>query len=158
MAANQHSPRTMISQTASYLSGIGLRKASWVLLAVPLVSACWLSAEEKPVPESAPKIVLNPATLNLGTLPQQTQKTFELEVANWGTKNLVIKEVIASCGCTAAVVSQKTIKPGGAGKIRVTFKSSSFSGTVEKSVLISSNDPQAPVKEFTFTAFVTPGK
>jgi hypothetical protein len=130
----------------------------WILLAVPLVSACWIRAQERPAPELAPKIVLNPVTLDLGTIPQQTQKTFELEVANKGTKNLIIREVNASCGCTAAVISQKTIRPGGLGKVRVTFKSSSFRGTVEKSVLISSNDPQAPVKEFTFTAFVTPGK
>ena len=117
-----------------------------------------MRAEDKPAPESAPRIVLSPATLDLGTIPQQIQKSFELEVANRGTKNLIIREVTASCGCTAAVVSQKTIRPGGSGKVRVTFKSSSFRGTVEKSVLISSNDPQAPVKEFTFTAFVTPSK
>ena len=158
MADNQPSRVLLIRQCQDRIALARSRKVLLFLLGVPLISACLLSAEERPAPEPAPKIVLNPRALNLGTVLQQTQRTFELEVANEGTRNLVIKDVTVSCGCTAAVVSQKTIKPGNSGKIRVTFKSLTFRGTVEKSVLISSNDPRTPVKEFTFTAFVTPGK
>jgi hypothetical protein len=131
----------------------------WIALSILLVSfVCGLKAEERVSSEVGPKIVIIPVKLDLGNLPQQTRKTFDLGIANEGTKNLVIKEVSAACGCTAAVVSQKVVKPGGSGKVRVTFNSGSFSGTVEKSVFIASNDPQNPVKEFTFTAFVVPGK
>jgi Protein of unknown function (DUF1573) len=158
MAASRYSSRSSIREIIACLHNSRFWNAFGILLTICLLWVCWLQGDEKPAPELAPKIVLNPATLDLGSLPQQTQKTFELKIANEGTKNLIIRGVTASCGCTAAVVSQKTIKPGVSGKVRVTFKSSSFSGTVEKSVLITSNDPQTPVKEFTFTAFVTPSK
>ena len=129
-----------------------------LLLAVVLPSVGWLLGEERPTNPVAPKIVLKPATLNLGNVPQQTQRTFELEIANEGTKTLLIKEVTASCGCTAAVVSQKMVRAHGSSRVRVTFNSLSFRGTIEKSVVIKSNDPQTPIKEFTFTAFVKPSR
>jgi hypothetical protein len=91
-------------------------------------------------------------------VPQKAQRIFELEIANEGTKTLVVKEVTASCGCTAAVVSQKAVRPHDSGRVRVTFNSGSFRGTIEKSVFIKSNDPQTPVKEFIFSAYVTPGE
>ena len=126
--------------------------------ALMLLALCssLMAAEEKSSEDPGPKIVLLPATMDLGKVPQQTKKTFDLAIANEGTKDLTIKNVSASCGCTAVVLSDKTIKPGAKGKVQVTFNAGNFKGTIEKSVLISSNDTRDPVKEFTFTAFVVP--
>jgi hypothetical protein len=140
------------------LSSLKPRNAFGLLLGILVLSVCWLLGEEKPANALAPKIVLIPAKLNLGNVPQKAQRIFELEIANEGTKTLVVKEVTASCGCTAAVVSQKAVRPHDSGRVRVTFNSGSFRGTIEKSVFIKSNDPQTPVKEFIFSAYVTPGE
>ena len=115
-----------------------------------------MATEEKSFEDPGAKIVLLPATMDLGKVPQQSKKTFDLTIANEGTKDLTIKSVSGSCGCTAVVLSDKTIKPGAKGKVQVTFNAGNFKGTIEKSVLISSNDAKDPVKEFTFTAFVVP--
>ncbi|MEW5979532.1 MAG: DUF1573 domain-containing protein [Acidobacteriota bacterium] len=115
-------------------------------------------AAQKATSQPGPKIVFSPEKMDLGKIPQQTRKSFDLTILNHGDQDLVIESVAASCGCTTGSVSDRVVKPGGSSKVQVTFNSGSFSGTVEKSVVVSSNDSKQPVKEFRFTAFVVPAQ
>lgn len=63
------------------------------------------------------------------------------KLRNLGNHTLEITKVKPSCGCTAVILAAKTIKPGKAGEIKVTFKTASYSGNINKSITVSSNDP-----------------
>ncbi len=63
---------------------------------------------------------------------------------NIGKSDLIITDVKSSCGCTAAVVSGKTIKPGESGNLRIEFDSSNKSGKISKTVTLYTNDSITP--------------
>jgi len=79
----------------------------------------------------------------------KVEHVFKLE--NLGNETLEIKKVKPSCGCTAAILSQKTILPGETGEIKATFKSASYNGKVKKTISVLSNDPDTP--SFKLTIF-----
>ena len=59
-----------------------------------------------------------------------------------------------SCGCTAAVVSDNSIKPGQDGSIKVDFDTKNRSGRNSKSITVVSNDTKEPNKVITIYADV----
>ena len=75
---------------------------------------------------------------------------------NNGDSALVITRVRSSCGCTAAMVSSKTILPEEQAELYVRFNSKHFRGQVTKQVCVESNDPQQPKKRFTLRASIVP--
>ncbi|MDR4506443.1 MAG: DUF1573 domain-containing protein [Candidatus Scalindua sp.] len=77
--------------------------------------------------------------------------TFE----NKGKADLEISKVESSCGCTAAILTNKTIPPGETGEIKTTFNSSSFHGKVTKSITVHSNDPKRSIYKLTISCTVT---
>jgi len=86
-----------------------------------------------------------------------------LVVKNIGTKPLVIDKVVASCGCTAALLSDSTIPPGGEGTIKLTHDGAQMKqhgqlGPVTHYVDILSNDPAAPQVRFVIAGTVVEGK
>jgi len=86
---------------------------------------------------------------------EKVEKTFTIK--NIGTKDLVIQDVSSSCGCTAALISEDVIPPGGEAQLLVTYdpRVNKDKGTfVTRKVRIRSNDPAAPLAEFTITANV----
>ncbi|MBW2305364.1 MAG: DUF1573 domain-containing protein [Deltaproteobacteria bacterium] len=60
---------------------------------------------------------------------------------NKGDETLKIENIDTSCGCTAALTTDKDVPPGGTGKIEVTFDTRGFRGRSHKVVYVSSNDP-----------------
>lgn len=88
--------------------------------------------------------------------PDQVQET-TITVQNKGTKPLVIKSVRASCGCTVANMGEDTIPPGESTQLRVTYDptyDNDAGKQITRQVIIESNDPAAPVVEFTIRANV----
>ena len=83
---------------------------------------------------------------------KKVEYTFKFE--NKGTESLIIKDVKTSCGCTAAVVSNSTIKPGQVGSIKVDFDTKSREGRNSKSITVVSNDTKEPNKVITIYADV----
>lgn len=86
---------------------------------------------------------------------QKVEKTFE--VVNPGTKELLIEDVSSSCGCTAALVSDSKVAPGGKAQLRVTYdpRVNKDKGTyITRKVRVKSNDPAAPLAEFSISANV----
>lgn len=60
---------------------------------------------------------------------------------NTGDELLVIKNIAASCGCTATKLEKKEYKPGEKGTLPVKFYSQGYNGKVIKSITVSTNDP-----------------
>ncbi len=91
---------------------------------------------------------------DFGKVAQGKKVEYTFKFENKGTESLVIKDVKTSCGCTAAVVSDNSIKPGQVGSIKVEFDTKNREGRNSKSVTIVSNDTSEPNKVITIYADV----
>lgn len=70
---------------------------------------------------------------------------------NTGTENLVIQSVQPACGCTAATLGiKKEFAPGETGEIKITFNTQGREGLISKTISVTSNDKNEPVKVLYF--------
>lgn len=65
-------------------------------------------------------------------------------VKNTGTKDLIIKEVNPSCGCTTAILQEKIVGPGKSVKIEADLTAQMNEGAIRKNINVVSNDPKNP--------------
>jgi hypothetical protein len=99
------------------------------------------------VPAKGPRIVVEPEAFDFGKALQQKTLTKEFNIRNLGTEELVIGKVSTTCGCTAAVPGEKTIKPGGSTPLHVELQTRTNTGKIERTVLVETNDPMKAVYE-----------
>jgi hypothetical protein len=135
-----------------------VRGALTAMAVVLLVSPAWAQDKEAK-PEAAPKgpkIRVEPAGFDFGkALPNKTlEKEFSLR--NFGSEDLVIENVSTTCGCTAALMDSKVIKPGGTTPLRVSLQTREYSGKVERTILVRSNDPKTALLEIKVQVTVVP--
>jgi hypothetical protein len=111
---------------------------------------------------NAPVLKLALTTFDIGKMPQAATKDIEFKFKNEGKRDLVIRYIKATCGCTA--IQQGTlgtgIKPGESGSIKATFNSGGYQGKVTKTINVYTNDPKNSEVVLMLTADVlqTPGK
>jgi hypothetical protein len=102
------------------------------------------------------EIVLVPAEVNFGTIPNDASVTRTFEIRNEGPGSLEITGLSTSCSCTIAEVANDRIAPGESTVLTVTFDPTSHNGATGdfmRQIFIRSNDPDTP--ERTFTLWVT---
>lgn len=117
-------------------------------LASLLVLASALPAAKKP------KIVVDRDTWEFGRVKQGETLNHEFVFRNAGEAVLNIGNVETSCGCTAALVSEKKLEPGKEGRVKVSFSSAGYGGQVTKYVYLDSDDPDRPRVQLKITADV----
>lgn len=93
----------------------------------------------------APVASVDNPVFDFGTVLQGKHVDHVFILKNKGGSVLNIGNVSTSCGCTVADVSTRSIAPGKHSDIRVSFNSTNFSGIINKSVTIQTNDPKTPV-------------
>jgi rhodanese-related sulfurtransferase len=94
---------------------------------------------------SAPQIQARMDTINFGVAIEGEPVHAVFEISNVGDEPLEISRVWASCGCTAAGLTERVIEPGYARRMEVTFNTQGYGGrTVTTHVYIESNDPATP--------------
>jgi hypothetical protein len=93
-----------------------------------------------------PKIKFKETTYDFGKIKQGEIASHEFVFTNEGDDTLKIEKVATSCGCTAALVSDKEIPPGKGGKVEVKFNSQGYGGNVAKVIYVLSNDPKEAQK------------
>jgi hypothetical protein len=101
-----------------------------------------------------PDIQFESQTADFGRLVEGEKTEIHYHFRNAGGDTLIIENVRTSCGCTAALVSEKRLAPGEKGDIRVTFNSSGFRGKPHKTVTVWSNDPDTPKVTLSFSGIV----
>jgi hypothetical protein len=129
-----------------------LAVAVGVTLALGLVGAA-VFALSTPLPA---EIELSTAQLDLGSIPNTSPASQEVQVRNVGRGTLEISGVSTSCGCTTAEVASRRVAPGGTTALRVTFDPQAHDGATGRfmrQVYVRSNDPATP--EATLTVWVT---
>jgi hypothetical protein len=104
----------------------------------------------------APRIAVDPEGFDFGRVLPGRRLSKQFAIRNFGSADLTVDKVTTTCGCTAALLDNKVIKPGGSAALRVTFDTRDYQGKVSRSVLVKSNDAQRPTLELKLEATVTP--
>jgi len=120
-----------------------------------LIIILFLTASTLSFADKGPRISFTTDHHDFGNVLQGKTVEYTFRFENKGTEDLLIKEVTTSCGCTAALVSSNTVKPGENGEITVSYDSQGRAGAVSRTITVVSNDLVEPVKELTITATVT---
>jgi hypothetical protein len=94
------------------------------------------------------------SNFNFGDIYRGQKVTHVFTIKNSGNDTLVIKNVSASCGCTAAMASTSVVPPKSTSKLDVTFNSEGYGGPAHKTVTVISNDPVNPSQQVNITANV----
>ena len=88
---------------------------------------------------------------DFGSVKQGEKLSYSFKFKNTGTADLVIADVIPSCGCTVPEYDKKPIAPGKKGEISVVFNTKGRSGSQLKEVHVKSNAENSR-KTLTFKA------
>lgn len=94
--------------------------------------------------ENAPVFKVASTTIDLGKIAGSTQNEVEFKFTNAGKSDLFLRNVRATCGCTAVQQGNlgDAIKPGQSSSIKAVFNSGSYSGKVTKAIYVYTNDPK----------------
>jgi len=90
--------------------------------------------------------LLSEKTYDFGTINQNDVIEHVFKFKNTGKNDLIIRKIKSSCGCTAATVGSKTIKPGEESSIKAVFNSRGKRGNQHKSITITTNIPEVKGK------------
>lgn len=90
-------------------------------------------------PASGEGLHLPERSFTFGAIGDTVKVTHIFRIENKGDDSLVISDVLASCGCTAAELDKKTIGPDDFANVKVTLDPKGKIGTIEKFVWITSN-------------------
>jgi archaellum component FlaG (FlaF/FlaG flagellin family) len=101
-----------------------------------------------------PRLGIEEPVSDFGTVEQGTPVTHVFQLKNTGDTALRISNVKSSCGCTAAVVSDHDVQPGGEARVLATLDTSRVAGRTTKVLSVYSDDPQVPVAALTLTGTV----
>lgn len=85
-----------------------------------------------------------------GVIEQGEKVSHTFNFTNTGDKDLVLKSVKASCGCTVPEWTKEPVSPGNTGTIEVEFNSAGRKGKQQKTITVVSNtDPKVIYLKFT---------
>jgi len=91
---------------------------------------------------------------DFGKIKEGSVVDYTFKYKNIGSSFLEISHVRTSCGCTAAILSGKSLKPNEEGTLKVEFDSSNREGVVTRTITLTSNDASEPQKVLTIVAFI----
>ena len=91
---------------------------------------------------NAPVALFNTLSYDFGDIKQGDKKEYTFELKNGGKRELLIRNVRSSCGCTAVSPSKNVIAPGETAPIKVVFDSTGKKGRPSQTVTVITNDPK----------------
>ncbi|MCP5063487.1 MAG: DUF1573 domain-containing protein [Ignavibacteriae bacterium] len=106
------------------------------------------------VQTTTPQLKLSKYNHNFGDVKEGSVHDFSVMVTNVGTGVLNIKNIKASCGCTAVMMDNKKIKSKESSQLRIEFDSSQLSGQIARTITLETNDSKYPLKVVTLIANV----
>jgi hypothetical protein len=91
-----------------------------------------------------PHIVFDRTEQDFGVVAQETELHTEFTYRNDGDQPLTGIRALADCGCYDVTPSLREVPPGGAGTLKVSFRTLLFAGPLTKKISFRSNDPKEP--------------
>jgi hypothetical protein len=104
---------------------------------------------------TSPVLSFSESDHDFGKVKEGEVVDYTFKFKNAGKGVLDIKNVSTSCGCTVALISSKTLKPGDEGTLRVELDTKGREGKMNRNITIQSNDPKEPTKALLIFADVT---
>ncbi|MGE5439562.1 MAG: DUF1573 domain-containing protein [Bacteroidota bacterium] len=108
--------------------------------------------------QNGPVLQLSEAKHDFGVMEEGKIAGWKVSFKNAGTSDLDIKDIKTSCGCTAASVSGRHLKPGQEGSLLIEFDSANKSGKLSRTVTLYTNDLKQPEQTIVIFAEVKNGK
>jgi hypothetical protein len=93
---------------------------------------------------TAPVAAFNMSTHDFGDINQGDQVECTFILKNEGKRDLIIRNVKTSCGCTAVTPEKKIISQNESVPLKVKFSSAGKMGRQNKSITVITNDPKNP--------------
>ena len=121
---------------------------------INFVIRCNILVDESSSQTSGASLFLPENQFNFGQVKEGTTVSHTFELVNKGSDILEIKDVRTSCGCTAALVSSPTLKPGEKGTLKVDLDTKGRQGKMSRTISIVSNDSEQSTKVITIYAEV----
>jgi len=94
------------------------------------------------------KIEFEKDFFDFGTIKRGEKVAYNFKFKNVGKENLLIIDVIPTCGCTSPKWTKEIIPPDKEGRIEIVFDSSGYRGVQMKEIKVKSNSVR---KELTLT-------
>lgn len=91
--------------------------------------------------DSAPRVQVDQADHNFGTMEQGRTKSHTFVLRNVGTAPLTLHVLGTSCKCTVGQVTEKPIPPGESGTVTLEWTARVGSGPFRQTASIQTNDP-----------------
>ncbi len=88
---------------------------------------------------ASPRMELSLEDWDLGEIYQWSDPSKEITIKNTGDQDLLIQNINTSCGCTAVVLEDKVVKPGGKTAMKIDFAAYNFVGKFRKEVVVATN-------------------
>ena len=88
---------------------------------------------------NAPAAKFEKETHDFGKIKAGDKVTYAFKFTNTGQSPLIIKDAIATCGCTKPEWPKTPVRPGEVGEIKVTFDSAGKMGLQDKQITITAN-------------------
>jgi Protein of unknown function (DUF1573)/Flagellar-associated PapD-like len=157
MGMHTHMKSKSVRSARAIFAGLAAAAAIVAMAALPGF------AQGKPTPPAAPKAapsgpqpkleVIDP-TYNYGVVLNGPPVSHVFKLKNAGQGKLIIGQVLASCGCTAAKPTRTELGPGESSEIVVTLATTALSGHSSHTVSIATNDPTHPITTLTMVGDV----
>lgn len=100
------------------------------------------SEEEK---AQAPHFTVDSTERDFGTLREGEEAKMVFKIQNRGKRNLIIRKIETTCGCTAVLPSQRVLLPDKEMELNVIFHSAGRNGKQRKVITLFCNDPRQPM-------------
>lgn len=93
---------------------------------------------------NAPVVTFNEKSYDFGDINQGDEVEHTFTIKNEGKRDLIIRRVKTSCGCTAVTPEKKVISQNESVPLKVKFNSRGKRGRQNKSITVITNDPKNP--------------
>lgn len=104
--------------------------------------------------KSGALLYLPETQFNFGQVKEGNVVSHTFQLVNKGSSELNIKDIKTSCGCTAAMLSSPTLKPGETGTLKIDLDTKNRVGKMSRTITIVSNDVEQENKVLTIFAEV----
>jgi len=119
------------------------------------LSGCNALSQIQKVPQAE---VSNPYFWDFGRVKEGQVLKHDFILSNESQKNLNIKDVTTSCGCTASEAKKKTLLPGESTLIEVQFNTKGYSGPVQQYIYVHTDKIDDHILKFIIKAEVLKSK
>lgn len=98
------------------------------------------------------KLKLEKNKYDFGTVQEGKYYIANIKITNGGDGDLEIKNITTTCGCTAALVTDRIVKPGKSTNLKVELDTTDRDGKFVRAVNIHTNDRSQPLQTVTLFA------